>query len=411
MIDTINERKMKNVVILLCSLFSLMTLSARNDGYDFREPIGNGLYKVRSGQSYYGIVDENNNVVVSVEYDDIKFNEGKALLSRRNRLYGYVDSLGKVKRFSGEYRVHPLFRYFYDGYIPVANDKNKWTFINEDENLLMTRYHEKKGFFGRKTVIYPFDAVVPFVEGYAMIFIRDIGWRYIDRDGNLRFILDSKDDDDNPTVFASSVYKGECLMQNDDGLRLYQENDQHQAVVKRVINAKAELLSTNLTGKMRFSVRDVEVAVVYLDSLMRATKYLHGKDSVVFIEPPKPKIIEVVKPVEIVYNLEKDFDIALTTKSVRANSKGRAYAEIEVRNASETKYENVEVLLECAGVKKNWSGKISSFSDVVISFNIPARFPQAEITRKIKVTVKHKDASVVKSLPIKIKRYRPVNRR
>lgn len=406
-----NEEKIKIGLLLLCLLFSLIPLSAKYDVYDFREPIGNGLYKVRSGQSYYGIVDANNNVVVSVEYDDIKFSEGKALLSKRNRLYGYVDSLGRVKRFSGEYRVHPLFRYFYDGYIPVANEKNKWTFINEDENLIITRYHEKKGFLGkRKLVVYPFDAVVPFVEGYAMIFIRDIGWRYIDKDGNQRFVLDS-DEEDNPTVFASSVYKGECLMQNEDGLRVYQENDKKQAVVKRVINTDARLISTNYTQQMRFSVKDVAVADVYLDSLMRVIKYRHGKDSIVFIEPPKPKVIEIVKPIEIDYNLEEDFDIVLTTKSVRANSKGRAYAEIEVRNASETEYEGIEILLECAGAKKEWSGKIGKFSDVALSFNVPARFSQAEITRKIKVTVKHKNVSVVKSLPIKIRRYRPVSRR
>ena len=121
--------------IWLFTLFITLSYNlciAQGFGYDSKTDIGNGLYKVKSGE-HFGIIDENDNVVVSIEFQDILFNDGKALLTKDEVLYGVVDSLGMTKTFETQYKVHPKYRYIYDGYIIVGN--TKWGFISEEAHL------------------------------------------------------------------------------------------------------------------------------------------------------------------------------------------------------------------------------------------------------------------------------------
>ena len=95
-------------LLFVLSLISIIKANAQGFGYDSRTAIGNNLYKVKSGQ-YYGIIDDKDNVVVSVEYQDIQYRQGKALLTKDNTRYGVVDSLGKIKSFEPKYKIHPQF--------------------------------------------------------------------------------------------------------------------------------------------------------------------------------------------------------------------------------------------------------------------------------------------------------------
>ena len=127
-------------ILLLSTIISLSVTYAQGFGYDSKTDIGNGLYKVKSGD-FYGVIDANDNVVVSIEYQDIVFKNGRALLTKDNVLYGLIDSLGSVKNFSGTYKVHPKYKYVYEGYIPVSFVKNwmfsdKWGYIDVDEKPL-----------------------------------------------------------------------------------------------------------------------------------------------------------------------------------------------------------------------------------------------------------------------------------
>ena len=97
-------------ILLLSTIISLSVTYAQGFGYDSKTDIGNGLYKVKSGD-FYGVIDANDNVVVSIEYQDIVFKDGRALLTKDNVLYGLIDSLGSVKNFSGTYKVHPKYKY------------------------------------------------------------------------------------------------------------------------------------------------------------------------------------------------------------------------------------------------------------------------------------------------------------
>ena len=72
-------------LLFVLSLMSIITANAQGFGYDSRTAIGNNLYKVKSGQ-YYGIIDDKDNVVVSVEYQDILYRQGKALLTKDKEL-------------------------------------------------------------------------------------------------------------------------------------------------------------------------------------------------------------------------------------------------------------------------------------------------------------------------------------
>ena len=74
-------KKFLLLTILLASCFGIC--KAQGFGYDDKTDIGNGLYKVKSGE-YYGIIDKNDNVVVSIEFQDILFKNGKALLTKND---------------------------------------------------------------------------------------------------------------------------------------------------------------------------------------------------------------------------------------------------------------------------------------------------------------------------------------
>ena len=53
--------------LIMTLLLCVSTLDAQNYGELKREEFGDGLYKVQSG-NYYGVFDDKDNVIVSVEY-------------------------------------------------------------------------------------------------------------------------------------------------------------------------------------------------------------------------------------------------------------------------------------------------------------------------------------------------------
>ena len=153
---------MKKVLLLLTVLIPLSGTYAQGFGYDSKIDIGNGLYKVKSGE-HYGIIDVNDDVVVSIEYQDILFKDGKALLTKNDVLYGIVDSLGTTKFFDTtkynllQYKIHPKYKYVYDGYIIVGTyylvkgkRTTKWGYITEEGDPLRIKSKMKGGItFGK----------------------------------------------------------------------------------------------------------------------------------------------------------------------------------------------------------------------------------------------------------------------
>ena len=110
---------MKIIIAIILAMGCASVAYSQVLGYSDKEDLGNGLVKVKSENSY-GIMDKNDNVIVSVEYQDIVFREGRALLIKDGYLRGIVDSIGNIKEVNGEYKVHPKYKYVSEGFIPVS---------------------------------------------------------------------------------------------------------------------------------------------------------------------------------------------------------------------------------------------------------------------------------------------------
>lgn len=393
---------MRFIFIFIClSYYNLC--NAQGFEYDSKTEIGNGLYKVKSGK-HYGIIDKDDNVIVSIEYQDILFKNGKALLTKENVLYGIVDSLGTIKSFPPQYKVHPKYRYIYDGYIIVGD--SKWGFITEDAQPLRLKNSFISFFTLSKKSPSMFDDIAPFVEGRAAVYHKKSGWKHIDKNGFERYILGNQKD---KAIFRSSVYNGECIIVTTDGIKQYQEKNVSHAVVKRVLSSSAT--SPNFVKGTPFSKLIFKEGILTIDSLMRVTKFETGTDSIVFIEKPRKIVVKKVELPLGSLSLKEDLKVELIYKNLQANEQGKAYTEIKLVNTSNDKFDELSVSLECAGATREWNGSLSGNSEVRISFNVPARFSSTSIKRNILIDISFKDENLELEYPVTIKRYTPVRSR
>ena len=395
----------RSLLIIAAAFLFLLPAYGQGFGYDSKTDLGNGLHKVKSGD-FYGVIDDNDNVVVSVEFQDILFREGKALLIKDDVIEGVVDSLGKITLFDIKYKAHPKFRYVHDDCIIVGHN-DKWGFITTAGEPLRVKSKMKNLFSLGKKHPTLFDAVVPFVEGYAAVYMDKNGWKHIDKEGTERFTLENKK---TKASFRSSVYKGECIIITNEGIKQYQENEALQAVVKRV-------LSSSVTDDNNYILDTLPTRLVYkegiltIDSLMRVSKYESESDSIVFIEKPRKAIVKTVTiPIDTL-SIKEDLNVQLAHKNLQANERGKAHAEIKLLNSSNKKIEKLFVSLECAGSKREWEGTIDALSEYKLSFNIQARFSSVSIVRKIQIVIRYNNETVKYVLPVTIKRYTPIRSR
>lgn len=388
---------MKNIFLTLFTIVSFSITNAQGFGYDSKIDLGNGLYKVKSG-GYYGVVDNNDDVVVSIEYQDIIFREGNALLTRKDVLLGVIDTLGKVKMFSGIYKIHPYYRYVYDGYILVSLvDEtiypDRWGYVDVNEKPLRMQQKVKGTLSYLPNKPTMFDDIRPFVNGCAAVFLKKYGWKHIDKYGREHFALN---DVNNNALFRSSLHDGECIIVTTDGIKLYQESKDYKAVVKRILSAEVTNPNFNYTDWTCVE------GLISLDSLMRAYKYENQTDSIVFFEDPKD--INVL-------SLKEDIKVELIYRNIQANENGKAYTEIKLVNTSDKKIKLLEVVLKCDGANKSWKGELEANSNIKIPFNVPARFSESNLKKNIVVKVNYKNDSVEYDLSVNIKRYNPTRSR
>jgi len=205
------------------------------------------------------------------------------------------------------------------------------------------------------------------------------------------------------------VYKGECIIVTNEGIKQYQENSTSQAVVKRVLSSSAStpsFIQDSSVTKLTY-----QEGILTLDSLMRVSKFETGTDSIVFIEKPRKVVVKKVElPIDTL-SLKEDLKVELVYKNLQANEQGKAYTEIKLVNTSNDKFDELSVALECAGATREWNGSLSGNSEVRISFNVPARFSSPSIKRNILIDVSYKDDSIELEYPVTIKRYTPVRSR
>lgn len=253
-----------------------------------------------------------------------------------------------------------------------------------------------------------FDDAYPFVDGLATVFIKKMGWKHIDMTGNERFVLSNKKA---IADFRSSIYKEECIIATEEGIKQYQENEERHAVVKRI-------LSTSASGK-RISLNTSNQKVYYnegtlvLDTLMRVEKFETKTDSIIFIEKPKPVIVESpqLPTLEDTFSIRDNMHVNLMNRSIQANGKGKAYTEVKISNKSSFKFENLTISLQCGTITREWKGTLGGNSEMHLSLTIPATFSASQIKRNVIVHILYKDEDIEYKLPLTIKRYTPIRSR
>ena len=150
-----------------------------------------------------------------------------------------------------------------------------------------------------------------------------------------------------------------------------------------------------------------------LDSLMRVEKFETKNDSIIFIEKPKPIIVEAppLKITEDTLSARDNMRVDLVNRNIQANGKGKAYTEVRIANKSSQKFENLKISLKCGTTTREWKGSLEGSSEIHLSLTIPATFSASQIKRNVIVHIEYKDEEVEYKLPLTIKRYTPIRSR
>lgn len=391
------------LLFIFWALHSAIICFSQNYEYDDRVKLDNGLYKVRSG-NYCGIIDKDDNVVVSIEFQDIIFNEGKALLIREDgTLYGVVDTQGQIRTFESEYIVHPKYREVNEGYIIVGKKrgKAKWGYITENGDPLHIEGQTLKGIIAKGQPSM-FEEATPFVNDYAAVQIKNNFWKHIDKNGNERFKLGDKKN--NKAMYRSAVHEGECVIVSGDGIKVYQENGNKEAVVKRVLASSAtyeNFFKNNYDSRLMF-----KEGTLTIDFHNRVTKFSSGTRIVTLIEEKIEEYKKEVVP-EKKLSMKDIFSAKNLHKVVSVDENGMARTVTQIKNNTNKELKGVSITLECKGAKRSWGGSISAQKDKSLYLDIPARISSPFIKSNITIEIKYNNEVINFELPVTIKRYTP----
>lgn len=395
-------------LLWLITGFVCSPIFAQGLRYDEEIELPCGLVKVKSNNRY-GLLDADGSLKLPVEFKNIVFREGKALIINfgSNHLYGYVDSLGVIKHFEKDYFLNMNYPYFSYGFVCVSDKAigGKWGYISYDEKLLAIELKAmKSGIFTSKKLKGKFilDFAAPFNEGYAAVYAEKAGWYHIDIYGNNRFVLNK------PSVLRTSVYHGESIIYTEDGVKLYAESNDGSAGVKVHIDDNLGNLHCNKALPTVAYSNDYKTVSV-LDTLFRAEKIRwlkpEGADSIVFIAPPvvEPKIIEPTDS----FTLTRDIVIDIVKTTVSVNAKGKTTISVTVSNKGKFDSKELYVNIQCNGSTKVWHGILLKGEVETIPITLSARISAPKITRKLEWKVSVDNQYVDGEQTITINRYRP----
>lgn len=376
--------------------------------FDEEVKLSCGLTKVKSNNRY-GLLDAEGKLKLSVEFQDIVFREGRALIINfgSNHLYGHIDSLGVIKHFKEDYFLNMNYPYYSCGFVSVSDKAigGKWGYMNYDEKLLSIELKAiKSGLFTSKKIKGKFilDFAAPFNEGYASVYAEKSGWHHIDIQGHDRFILNK------PSQLRTTVYQGESIIYTEDGVKLYEEGNDRGAGVKIHIDDKTtDLHYSKALPTVAYSNDDKTVSV--LDTLFRAEKIRwlkpEGADSIVFIAPPviEPEIIEPTDS----FTLARDITIDVVKTTVSVNAKGKTTLSVTISNKSDFDSKELYVNIQCNSSTTEWHGILLKGETETIPITLSARISTPRITRKLEWKISVDNQSLDGEQTITINRYRP----
>lgn len=410
---------MRFLITLVVALIGL-EIQAQSSRYDEQIAIGNGLYKVKSHERW-GIVDSNDNLKLSLEYQEPLFMNGKAVIVdySTKQLAGVIDSLGNFTQLP-QYYINASYPFVTDDMLAVKDGLNgKWGYIDVNTGKLITV--NISGFKSKNKMLkslgitgkgikgsFVFDFVAPFEEGFAAVYAEKTGWHHIDKTGQERF----KDSgaEPKPTLFHSNVHNGECVIFNDKGIVLCKETPDHKAGIVRYIDGNYELKDYHKGLSYPYVIK-TNNSKLFLNMKFQADKYENYTtgDSVIFIE--RPKIIQVAKVEEVdSFNISTDLKVSLSKKSVSAGAKGTAAVTVSIANIGEMDSDSLKISVDVKGTTKNWSGVIPKGANQQITLYVPAKFSTASIVRDVTWTIVNGKQETKGSDKVTIKRYKPSKR-
>lgn len=154
------------IIYCFVALFSSAVLSANpktvvwilSPDYEAVKPYSQDLYLCQLNGKW-GMVDADGRTILPNKYDFITSLRGGIGLfgvveGGRNRLEGFVNSVGTCTEIKGTYYVIPEFSYFSEGKLCVSDQSGRQGFVDESGNI---------------AVKCRFDAVRPFKEGLASV--------------------------------------------------------------------------------------------------------------------------------------------------------------------------------------------------------------------------------------------------
>lgn len=403
-------------ILIFMTMATCLCVSAQGDNFEKKEKVGEGLYKVMS-HNRWGIVDDNNNLKLSLEYNEPVFMNGKAVITNFGtaQLAGIIDSAGNFKKMP-PYFVDLSYPFVSEDMLAVrATETGDLGFINtstgEMLNLQLKGFKSKNKFLRSLGItskglkgIFVFEFAAPFTEGVAAVYSPKTGWLHIDKNGQERFRQTVQE----PTLFRSSVHKGECVIFGEKGIVVCKETPDNHAGIINYLEPSYEMKDYHV-GLIYPYVIKSDSSRLYLNTRFQAEKYenLSRGDSVILIE--RPKVIPVVKTVEKKdsFELARDIRVELTRKAVSAGAKGTAAVTLVIKNTGQFDSGAIQVAVNIKGTRKSWSGVLTSGDKQEITLYIPARFASSSISREVSWSVKGENDEMNGSETVTIRRYKP----
>ncbi len=407
----------KHLLSVLLPIVICLPVFAQGSMFDEKVDVGNGLYKVKTSNRW-GLVDKNDSLKLSVEYNEPWFMNGKAVITKygTKQLEGIVDSIGNFTS-TPPYYVNVGYPFVTDGMLAVQETPNgEWGFLNTDTGELLNI--QFKGFKSGKNKLlkalgingkgvkgtFVFDFVAPFTEGMAVVHTEKTGWHHIDKNRQERF----KNPSLKPTLFRTSVHDGEAILFDDRGIVLCMETPDRNAGIIKYVDEDYEVKNYSTNLLYPYTIR-TNGAKLTLNTRFQADKYEKSNgDSIIFIERP-PIVQEVEEPTDS-FTLDRDVKVALSKKSVSAGAKGTAAVTVNISNIGDFDSKELAVSVNIHGVKKSWEGKIYVGATQQITLYVPARFSVASISRDVDWTVICGQKEISGTNEVLIKRYRPSRR-
>lgn len=408
----------KKILAVLLYAICCLPICAQSNTFDEKVDLGNGLFKVKTNNRW-GLVDKDDNLKLSIEYNEPLFMNGKAILSKygSQQISGIVDSVGNYRE-TPPYYVNLAYPFVTDGMLVVKETPNgEWGFLNTDTGELLTVNF--KGFkSGKNKVIkalgingkgvkgsFVFDFVAPFVEGLAVVHTEKTGWHHIDKNGQERL----KNPSLKPTMFRTSIHEGEAVIFDDRGIVLCMEDPSGNAGIIKYVDEDYEVKNYNVGLHYPYVIQ-TNGSKLILNTKFQADKYenAHTGDSIIFIE--RPPVIQKIEEPKDSFILERDIMVSLSKNNVSAGAKGTAAITVNISNVGEFDSKDISISINVNGTKKSWEGTINVGATQQVTLYVPAKFSAASISRYVEWTLVCGENSIAGSDKVSIKRYKPSRR-